>query len=99
MHIVSRKALIDFCRRPEYRDAKAPLDAWWYEVRAARWESPADVKSQYRSASILKGNRVAFNIGGNKYRLVVKVNYPTKTVFVRFVGTHKEYDGIDVEVI
>jgi mRNA interferase HigB len=99
MHIVSRRTLIDFCRRPEFQDAKGPLDAWWYEVRTARWESPADIKSQYRSASILKGNRVVFNIGGNKYRLVVKINYPTKTVFFRFVGTHKEYDGIDAEVI
>jgi mRNA interferase HigB len=99
MHILSRKTLIDFYGRPECRNAKSPLDAWWHEVKAARWESPADVKSQYRSASILKGNRVVFNIGGNKYRLVVKVNYPTNRVFVRFVGTHKEYDGIDAEVI
>lgn len=99
MHIISRKTLMDFYGRPECRDAKAPLDAWFHEVKAAEWESPADIKSQYRSASVLKGKRVVFNIGGNKYRLVVKVNYPTKTVFVRFVGTHKEYDGIDAEVI
>ena len=99
MHIISRKTLMDFYGRPECRDGKAPLDAWFYEATAAKWESPADIKSQYGSASILKGNRVVFNIGGNKYRLVVKINYPTKTVFIRFVGTHKEYDRIDAEVI
>lgn len=99
MHIISRKTLKEFCERPAGRDAKAPLDAWWHEVKRANWETPADIKSQYRSASILKNNRVVFNIGGNKYRLVVKINYPTKTVFVRFVGTHREYDNIDAEVI
>ena len=99
MHIISRKTLREFCERPACREAKPPLDAWWHEVKRANWETPADIKSQYRSASILKNNRVVFNIGGNKYRLVVKINYPTKTVFVRFVGTHKEYDNIDAEVI
>ena len=99
MHIISRKTLRVFYERPGCSDAKGPLDAWFHEVKRENWESPADIKAKYRSASFLKGNRVVFNIGGNKYRLVVKVNYNTKTVFIRFVGTHNEYDRIDAEVI
>ena len=99
MHIIKRKPLIDFYTQPAYQDARGPLEAWYYEARHAQWASPADIKAQYRSASILKGNRVVFNIAGNKYRLVVRINYHSKTVFVRFIGTHKEYDKIDAEVI
>jgi mRNA interferase HigB len=99
MHINSRKALKNFYERPGCSDAKGPLDAWVYEAKNADWRSPSDIKVKYRSASFLKNNRVVFNIGGNKYRLIVKVNYPTRTVFVRFVGTHKEYDLIDAEMI
>ena len=99
MHIISRKTLKAFYAKQGCEDAKGPLDAWFHEVKRENWESPADIKAKYRSASFLKGNRVVFNIGGNKYRLVVKVNYNTKTVFIRFVGTHNEYDRIDAEVI
>ncbi len=88
-----------FYSRPEFKDAKGPLDAWFYETKKAVWKTPADIKAMYRSADILKDNRIVFNIGGNKYRLVVKINYPTQTVFVRFVGTHREYDRIDVEKV
>lgn len=99
MHIISRKTLKAFYNRPEYKDAKGPLDAWFYEAKKAVWITPSDIKALYRSADILKDNRVVFNIGGNKYRLVVKINYPTQTIFIRFVGTHLEYDRIDVEKI
>jgi mRNA interferase HigB len=87
------------CFYEKHTDAKGPLEAWWYEAKRATWASPADIKMEYRSASILKGNRVVFNIGGNKYRLVVKVNYPGKAVYIRFIGTHREYEKIDPEVI
>ena len=99
MHVIPRKTLREFYRRPGCEDAKGPLETWFYEAKHADWRSPADIKAKFRSASFLKDNRVAFNIGGNKYRLVVKINYPTKTVFIRFVGTHKEYDQVDAEVI
>jgi len=99
MHVISRKTLKAFYARPGCEDAEGPLEAWFYEAKHADWQTPADIKAKYGSASFLKDNRVVFNIGGNKYRLVVKINYPTKTVFVRFVGTHKEYDQIDAEVI
>ncbi|MFZ7113098.1 MAG: type II toxin-antitoxin system HigB family toxin [Desulfatiglandales bacterium] len=99
MHIISRKKLKEFYKRPEHKDAEGPLETWWYEAKKAEWKSPADIKARYGSASILNSNRVVFNIGGNKYRLVVKINYPIKRVFIRFIGTHKEYDKIDAEVI
>ena len=99
MHVISRKTLREFYRRPGCEDAKGPLEAWFYEAKHADWRSPADIKAKFRSASFLKENRIVFNIGGNKYRLVVKISYTTKTVFVRFVGTHKEYDQVDAEVI
>ena len=99
MHVISRKKLVEFYEQVSCRDAKGPLEAWYYEAKHAQWASPADVKDQYRSASILKNNRVVFNIAGNKYRLIVRINYNSKTVFVRFIGTHKAYDRIDAEVV
>ncbi len=99
MHVIKRKTLIEFYEQPGRQDAKGPLEAWYYEAIHAQWASPADVKTQYRSASILKNNRVVFNIAGNKYRLVVRINYDSKTVFVRFIGTHQKYNKIDAEVI
>ena len=65
----------------------------------ANWKNPNDIKSKYKNASIVGSNRVIFNICGNKYRLVVKVNYLTEWIYVRFVGTHNEYDKIDVTII
>jgi mRNA interferase HigB len=97
MRVISRKPLKELARR--YGDAKAELDAWFHEVEAAQWTTPAQVKEKYGSASILKGGRVVFNICGNKYRLVVKINYSYSIVFVRFAGTHQEYDQIDAENI
>jgi mRNA interferase HigB len=99
MHVIARPQLREFYERNECKDAKGPVDAWWYEAKKAKWQSWTDIKSQYGSASILKGNRVVFNLGGNKYRLVVKINFPTQTVFIRFVGTHEEYDKINAEEI
>ncbi|MBI4776403.1 MAG: type II toxin-antitoxin system HigB family toxin [Deltaproteobacteria bacterium] len=99
MHVISRKKLVEFYEQSSRQDAKEPLKAWYNEACHAQWTSPADVKHRYRSASIIGGNRVVFNIAGNKYRLIVRINYHSKTVFLRFIGTHKEYDNIDAEVI
>lgn len=99
MHIISRKKLKSFYEKPDFCDAKGPLEAWFHEVRHEEWRTPSDVKAKYGSASFLKDNRIVFNIGGNKYRLVVRVNYSLKIVFIRFVGTHEAYDQIDAEVI
>jgi mRNA interferase HigB len=99
MHVISRKKLVKFYEQAGHQDAKGPLEAWYYEAKHAQWSSPADVKDHYRSASILKDNRVVFNIAGNKYRLIARINYDSKSVFVRFIGTHKAYDQIDAETI
>jgi mRNA interferase HigB len=100
MKVIARKALRDFWEsRPEYADAAEPLRAWFLEAKKAQWGTPADVKAKYGSASILKDGRVVFNIGGNKYRLVVHINFRAKVVFIRFVGTHRQYDSIDPQTI
>ena len=94
MRIISKRALRVFWER--HADAKEPLLAWYREVVKEDWDTPARVKERYRSASIVGGNRVVFNIKGNDYRLVVKINYPGRIVYIRFVGTHAEYDAVDV---
>lgn len=100
MRIISRKALLAFHEgQPERADAQPPLEAWYREAKKASWGTPADVKAQYGSASILKGGRVVFNVCGNKYRLVVQMNYGFGVAYIRFVGTHAEYDDIDAETI
>jgi mRNA interferase HigB len=80
-------------------DAEEPLLAWYREVEKEDWSEPAQVKEKYRNASIVKGNRVVFNIKGNDYRLVVRINYPYRMIYVRFVGTHAEYDRVNVEEV
>lgn len=79
--------------------AEQPLKAWHAVARKADWSSPADVKAMYGSASIVAGNRMVFNIGGNRYRLIVRFDYPRRIGFVRFVGTHAEYDRIDASQV
>ncbi len=82
-----------------HADVRQPLFAWFAEVERADWKSPDDVKAQYASASFLAGNRIVFNIKGNKYRVVVAVRYEFSVVYIRFVGTHAEYDKIDATTI
>ena len=97
MHVISRKTLSDYWKKlPETEQA---LKSWFSEAQKAQWTSPTEIKEKYRSASFLKGNRVVFNICGNKHRLIVRINYASKTVFIRFVGTHSEYDKIKAEEI
>ena len=97
MRIIAKKTLKDFWEREPA--AKSALEAWHAEAKNAEWSLPADVKANYGTASILKDGRVVFNIGGNKYRLVVWINYDFFTIYIRFVGTHKEYDEIDAQTI
>jgi len=97
MRIIAKKTLVAFWAK--HPDARVALEAWYAEAKAAEWSNPTDIKTRYRHASILRSSRVVFNIGGNKFWLVVYINYAVKIVFVRFVGTHKEYDQIDAEEI
>ncbi len=97
MRTIAKRTLREFWQR--YPDAEEPLLAWYREVEAEDWDTPAKVKAKYRNASVVGDNRVVFNIKGNDYRLVVKINYRYRVVYVRFVGTHAEYDAIDVEEV
>jgi mRNA interferase HigB len=97
MRIIAKSTLREFWT--SHPHAEEPLLAWYREVEKEDWSQSAQVKEKYRSASIVKGSRVVFNIKGNDYRLVVKINYPYRVVYVRFVGTHVEYDAIDVEEV
>ncbi|PCH61777.1 MAG: addiction module toxin RelE [SAR86 cluster bacterium] len=85
--------------KPEYLDAKQATLAWYRHAQHAHWSSPAAVKQDFRNASILKDGRAVFNIAGNKYRLVVWINYAYAVVYIRFIGTHAQYDKIDVQTI
>lgn len=97
MHVISRKTLQEFwISHPEVEEA---LRAWYHEARTGRWNTPQEIRSRYRSADFLPGNRVVFNIKGNQYRLVVKINYASGTVFIRFIGDHADYDRIDAEKV
>jgi mRNA interferase HigB len=80
-------------------DAEGPLQTWYRYTLRADWASPADVKAEFGHASILRDGRVVFNIAGNKYRLVVWINYRRRVVYIRFVGTHAQYDAIDAQTI
>ncbi|MHB0873280.1 MAG: type II toxin-antitoxin system HigB family toxin [Acidithiobacillus ferrooxidans] len=80
-------------------DAEQPLKAWYEEATHASWTQPADIKAQYRGASVLKNRRFVFNIKGNDYRLIVAIAYKLQIVFVKFIGTHQEYDAVDAETV
>ena len=96
MRIIERKTLKMFWQSG-HADAEQPLRAWFAEVSRAKWSSMADIKKRYPHASVIDGERVVFNIAGNKIRLVAKVWFPGLTVWVKFVGTHRQYDDLDVE--
>ncbi|MCF6217642.1 MAG: type II toxin-antitoxin system HigB family toxin [Gammaproteobacteria bacterium] len=100
MRVIAKRTLREFwLSSPQHLDEKSPLEAWHSEALKANWNSPQEIKAQFRSASILKGNRVVFNIAGNKYRLIVAVDYGRQACFVKFIGTHKQYDQVDAEVV
>ena len=97
MRIVARSTLRVFYA--VHTDAKSALKAWFHETAAAKWAGPQDIKRRYPSSDVLPDNRVVFNMKGNTYRLIVKIHYNTGIVFIRFVGTHAEYDKIDATTV
>jgi mRNA interferase HigB len=97
MRIISRKNLREFWEK--YPDSRQPLQAWCADVKHSGWKKPSDIKNVYRNASFLSNNRVVFNIIENNYRVIVVVEYSFGVVYIRFVGTHKEYDRINAETI
>ena len=100
MRVISKRTLRTFWESsPEHLDAQASLEVWYGETLKASWKNPQEIKEQFRSASILKNNRVVFNIAGNKYRLIVSIDYNRQACFIKFIGTHKQYDNINAQVI
>jgi mRNA interferase HigB len=97
MRIISKKTLRQFWER--YPDAEEPLLAWYREVESEDWDTPAKLKAKYGNASIVGNDRAVFNIKGNSYRLVVRIAYKFRLVYIRFVGTHADYDQIDVKEV
>ncbi len=97
MRIIARKTLRDFWER--HPDAEQPLRAWFSESEHASWENSKDIKARYPAASFLTANRIVFNIKGNRYRLIVHVRYDMGRIYIRFVGTHAEYDKVDAATI
>ena len=103
MRIIARRTLTRFVAEhaghKDQRALKAALDAWFDEVRRARWATPADVKRDYRTASIISTDRVVFNIKGNDYRLVIAIDYEKRIVWIKWLGSHADYDRIDVRTV
>ena len=95
MRIIARKTLEEFWKL--HPDSEKGLRSWYQEALHASWKTPQGIKAQYRSASILKHGRVVFNIAGNKFRLLCEVVYRIGVVYIKFVGTHEQYDAIDAE--
>ena len=95
--IIAKKTLRDYWEK--HSDCEQYLKTWYETAKNSDWLTPNEIKQTYANASILKDNRVVFNISGNSYRLVVKFNYERQWAFIRFIGTHKEYDRINAETI
>ena len=99
MRVIALSTLKRFSGQRAYADVREPLLAWYRHAVRADWRVPADVKRDFGTASILRDGRVVFNIRGNKYRLVVWINYPYRVIYVRFIGTHAQYDRIDAQAV
>ena len=99
MRIISRKILKEFWSKPNKGDSKQALKSWYIEAQKAKWNSPSRIKEKYRNASFIGNDRVVFNIAGNKYRLIVAIKYKYGIIYIRFIGTHSEYDKIDASNI
>lgn len=97
MRVIAKKILREFWG--EHSDCEQQLKAWYQETSKAEWKDTKIIKKEYPTASFLVGNRIVFNIKGNHYRLIVKVNYDYQMVWIRFIGTHAEYDKIDATKI
>lgn len=97
MRVIARRTLRQFWEK--HRDSEQQLRAWYSEAQQANWASPQDIKLMFPSASILSDNRVVFNIKGNHYRLIVKINYDYSIIWIRFVGAHSDYDKINANTI
>ena len=99
MRIIAFRTLREFWKKPEYADSEMSLRSWYHDAKTADWKNSNELKQQYKSASIVGEGRVVFNIKGNTYRLVVSIDYEFQVIFIRFIGTHKQYDIINAKTI
>ena len=97
MRVISKKILREFWE--QHADVKRPLQAWLEDVKRTQWKTPGDVQKIYGDDAVLPDGRAVFNIKGNRYRLVTKIHYNTGIVYIRFIGTHAEYDRIDAKSV
>lgn len=99
MRIIAFRTLREFWERPEYADSEASLRSLYHDAKNSDWNSPNELKGHYKNTSIIGEGRVVFNIKGNSYRLVVLMDYEFQVIFIRFIGTHKQYDKINAKTI
>jgi len=99
MRIIAFRTLREFWEKPEYADSETSLRVWYHEAKSANWKCSNELKQQYKNASIIGEGKIVFNIKGNIYRLVVLIDYEFQVIFIRFIGTHKQYDRIDAKTI
>src|ERR1035437_6860070 len=99
MRIIAFRTLREFWEKVEYADSESSLRSWYREAKNADWENANELKQQYKNASIVGEGKVVFNIKGNTYRLVVSIDYVYQVIFIRFIGTHKQYNKIDAKTI
>lgn len=100
MRVIAKSAIKEFLQKDSsYADAEEPLNSWYHHVAKADWATPTELKAQFKNASTLRDGRAVFNIAGNKYRVVVWINYAYRVLYIRFIGTHKQYDEIDAQAV
>jgi mRNA interferase HigB len=99
MRIIAFRTLREFWVKPEYADSESSLRSWYHDAKNSNWKNTNELKLRYKNASIVGGGRVVFNINGNTDRLIVAIDYEYQVIFVRFIGTHKQYDKIDAKTI
>jgi mRNA interferase HigB len=99
MRIIAFRTLREFWEKPEYADSEVPLRSWYHDAKNANWKNSNELKQQYKNASIVGDGRIVFNIKGNLYRLVVAIDFEFQIIFVRFIGTHNQYNTINSKTI
>lgn len=99
MRIIAFKTLREFYGNKAFADAEVPLRAWYHETKNVNWRNSNELKQQFKNASIIGDGRVVFNIKGNDYRLVVAIDYEFQAIFIKFIGTHEQYNKIDAKTI
>lgn len=99
MRVIAFRSLREFFEKPEYADSESSLRSWYHDAKSAAWKNSNELKEQFKSASIVGNGRAVFNIKGNEYRLVTAIDYEFQVVFIRFIGTHKQYDKINAKTV